>query len=199
MVPRAPSCKLDCICATRRFSWFECVFNGGLLTRHCCRARYFVTGSKDMTARIYSVDPTPGFIPITLAAHRSSIVGAAFSADGDVVYTSSKDAALFTWTWTARPELPSSALAVVKADSGGDGDGDDRAGGSELAVSSRLPGSRGAAAAVAKRTRNVEVPNPRADAGDKYSVLVGEWRLTNRHFFKQDGAKVWAHGGGCSG
>ena len=166
-------------------------------------SRYFLTGSKDMSLRIHSVDPIPGFVPITLSGHRSTIIGAYFSAEGDTIYSVSKDAAVFTWQWTKRVALPSRALqglAAASADGGDDSsDGDDGPSRSHAskkkkavapAASLRREKGTAAASAVAKRSRFQEVPNPVASDGSAYSVLVGEWRLINKHFFKQDHAKV---------
>ena len=141
-----------------------------------------------MTARVYSVDPIPGFIPITLSGHRSTIIAAHFSSEGDTIYTCSKDAALFSWAWTARPALPASAAAAIEDAADDDSDSDGAATRPRRRDVALVKAT--AASAVAKRTRNVEVPDPTSSAAGDYSVLVGEWRLISRHFFKQDHAKA---------
>ncbi|KNC96819.1 snoRNA-binding rRNA-processing protein PWP2 [Spizellomyces punctatus DAOM BR117] len=60
-------------------------------------SRFFLTGSKDMTARLYAVDPIEGFHGAVLAGHRDTVVGAWFSKDVNTVYTVGKDGALFEW------------------------------------------------------------------------------------------------------
>ncbi|OZJ06598.1 hypothetical protein BZG36_00413 [Bifiguratus adelaidae] len=60
-------------------------------------SKYFVSGSKDMSARIFSLDPIEGFTPSTLSGHREVLKGAWFSEEGNEVYTVSKDGALFVW------------------------------------------------------------------------------------------------------
>ena len=42
----------------------------------CCR--FFIVGSKDMTARIYSLNPMENFVPVTLSGHRNTVIGCLF-------------------------------------------------------------------------------------------------------------------------
>ena len=44
-------------------------------------SRAFLTTSKDMTARLFTLDPLEGFRPLTLAGHREAVLSAHFSAD----------------------------------------------------------------------------------------------------------------------
>lgn len=48
-------------------------------------SRFFLTASKDLTAKIWSLDPEEGFIPTTLGGHRQGVVGAWFSKDQETV------------------------------------------------------------------------------------------------------------------
>jgi periodic tryptophan protein 2 len=48
-------------------------------------SRFFLSGSKDLTARIWSLDPEEGFEPTTLAGHRQGVRGAWFSIDQETV------------------------------------------------------------------------------------------------------------------
>jgi len=68
-------------------------------------SKFFVTGSKDLSARIFSVDPYPDFHPYTLAGHRDYVVGAFFSEDGNEIYTIGRDGGAYMWTWTTSPNL----------------------------------------------------------------------------------------------
>ncbi|KAJ3185825.1 hypothetical protein HDU85_001194 [Gaertneriomyces sp. JEL0708] len=61
-------------------------------------SRFFVTGSKDMTARVYAVNPVEGFTGAVLSGHRDAVLGAWFSKDADIVYTVGRDGALFEWS-----------------------------------------------------------------------------------------------------
>lgn len=44
----------------------------------CLFLRFFIVGSRDMSARIYSLNPMENFAPITLSGHRNSVIGCYF-------------------------------------------------------------------------------------------------------------------------
>jgi periodic tryptophan protein 2 len=44
-------------------------------------SQWFVTGAKDTTCRIYSLNPVEGYKPVQLTAHRDKIVGVFFEQD----------------------------------------------------------------------------------------------------------------------
>jgi hypothetical protein len=73
---------------------------------------YLVTGSRDMTCRIYSLHPIPGFIPVTLSGHRDAVV-AAYFAEEDVIYSVAADGACYVWAWKARPDVHEAAAAAL--------------------------------------------------------------------------------------
>jgi WD40 repeat protein len=50
-------------------------------------SRFFLTASKDLTARMWSLNPEEGFVPTTLGGHRQGVVGAWFSKDQETVGT----------------------------------------------------------------------------------------------------------------
>ncbi|ORX46795.1 WD40 repeat-like protein [Hesseltinella vesiculosa] len=60
-------------------------------------SNYFLTSSKDMTSKMYSLNPIADFKPVTLSGHRAAVLGAYFSSDMAHIYTISKDGALFHW------------------------------------------------------------------------------------------------------
>ncbi|KAK9479180.1 WD40-repeat-containing domain protein [Lipomyces japonicus] len=62
-------------------------------------SRFFLTTSKDSTARIYSVSSDDSSAATVLGGHRDSVVGAFFSADQETIYTVARDGALFTWKY----------------------------------------------------------------------------------------------------
>ena len=64
-------------------------------------SRFFVSASKDMTARIWSLDPEEGFEPTVLSGHHEGVKNAWFSSDQESVYTVSQDGALFKWEYVA--------------------------------------------------------------------------------------------------
>jgi periodic tryptophan protein 2 len=51
-------------------------------------SRFFLTSSKDLTARIWSLDPEEGFEPTTLAGHKEGVKNAWFSKDQETVCAS---------------------------------------------------------------------------------------------------------------
>ncbi|KDQ06907.1 hypothetical protein BOTBODRAFT_181182 [Botryobasidium botryosum FD-172 SS1] len=60
-------------------------------------SKFFMSTSRDMTARLFTLDPLEGFRPKTFAGHRDAIVNVYFSADSKTIYTVSRDGAVFTW------------------------------------------------------------------------------------------------------
>ena len=59
--------------------------------------RFFLSTSKDMSARLFSLDPLPGFRPKTFTGHRDAVIEAFFSLDERTIYTVSRDGACLTW------------------------------------------------------------------------------------------------------
>ncbi|ORY31612.1 WD40-repeat-containing domain protein [Naematelia encephala] len=59
--------------------------------------RYFLTTGRDMTARLFTLDPLRGFKPKSFGGHRDVVLGAWFSDDEKTIYTVSRDGAVFTW------------------------------------------------------------------------------------------------------
>lgn len=64
-------------------------------------SRFFLSASKDLTARVWSLNQEEGFIPTVLSGHRQGVVGAYFSKDQETIYTISKDGAVFDWKYVA--------------------------------------------------------------------------------------------------
>ncbi|KFH41296.1 Periodic tryptophan protein-like protein [Hapsidospora chrysogenum ATCC 11550] len=62
-------------------------------------SRFFLTASKDLTVRIWSLNPEEGFQPTVLSGHKQGVVGAWFSQDQETIYTVSKDGAVFMWKY----------------------------------------------------------------------------------------------------
>lgn len=67
-------------------------------------SRFFLSASKDLTARIWSLDPEEGFTPTVLAGHRTAVRAAWFSKDQETIWTVSKDGALFQWQYLPSPD-----------------------------------------------------------------------------------------------
>ncbi|KAF7559042.1 hypothetical protein G7046_g5113 [Stylonectria norvegica] len=62
-------------------------------------SRFFLTASKDLTARIWSLDAEEGFTPTVLSGHKQAVIGAWFSENQETIYTVSKDGAVFDWQY----------------------------------------------------------------------------------------------------
>ncbi|CAG8453180.1 5860_t:CDS:2 [Paraglomus brasilianum] len=58
-------------------------------------SQYFISCSKDMTARIYSVNPIEGFTKTVLSGHKDTVVGAFFTKNQKTIYTVGHDGVLF--------------------------------------------------------------------------------------------------------
>ncbi|GAA5907233.1 hypothetical protein JCM8208_006726 [Rhodotorula glutinis] len=61
-------------------------------------SRFFLTTSKDMTAKLYTLYPVEGYRPKTFSGHRDAVLAAYFSQDHKTIYTVSRDGAIFTWS-----------------------------------------------------------------------------------------------------
>jgi periodic tryptophan protein 2 len=72
-------------------------------------SRFFLSASRDMTARIWNIAEEEGHARTTLGGHRQAIVGAWFSKDQETIYTVSKDGALFVWKYMLRYDAPEGA------------------------------------------------------------------------------------------
>lgn len=68
-------------------------------------SRFFLSASKDLTARIWSLDPEEGFTPTVLAGHRTAVYAAWFSNDQETIWTIAKDGALFRWQYLPPPDV----------------------------------------------------------------------------------------------
>lgn len=64
-------------------------------------SRFFVSASRDMTARIWSLDPEEGFTPTVLSGHREGVKNAWFSSNQEVLHTVSQDGAVFRWEFVS--------------------------------------------------------------------------------------------------
>jgi periodic tryptophan protein 2 len=77
---------------------------------------FFLSSARDLTARIWSLDPLPEFIPTTLAGHREGVIGAYFSKDQETIFTISKDGAVFQWEYTGNPRAIETDDVTMKDD-----------------------------------------------------------------------------------
>ncbi|KAH7470736.1 hypothetical protein PRIC2_001242 [Phytophthora ramorum] len=62
-------------------------------------SKFFVTGSEDLSARVFSVDGYEGFKPLTLSGHRDVVVGAFFAEDDKSIFTVGRDGGAYEWKY----------------------------------------------------------------------------------------------------
>lgn len=68
-------------------------------------SRFFLSASKDLTARVWSLDPEEGFEPTVLSGHRQQVRNVWFSADQESIFTVSEDGALFRWEYVSSQQV----------------------------------------------------------------------------------------------
>ncbi|KKK12900.1 hypothetical protein P175DRAFT_0523917 [Aspergillus ochraceoroseus IBT 24754] len=67
-------------------------------------SRFILTSSKDLTARVWSLDPEDGFEPTTLSGHRQAVRAAFFSGDQESIYTVGRDCVLYRWEYVSKKD-----------------------------------------------------------------------------------------------
>lgn len=77
-------------------------------------SQYFVTGSKDLTARVFTVHKKLGYVPPTLGGHRSPLVNAYFDQRRMALYTVTRDGAMLVWHRIAQEASAVAAVAKGK-------------------------------------------------------------------------------------
>ena len=70
---------------------------------HVCwdkKGEFLLSSSSDNTARVFSLSKIDKFRATTLAGQKESLVGSFFAGEGGtIIYTVSRDGAVFTWNW----------------------------------------------------------------------------------------------------
>eukprot|EP00051_Salpingoeca_urceolata_P015317 m.198012 g.198012 ORF g.198012 m.198012 type:complete len:909 (+) comp18362_c0_seq2:64-2790(+) len=142
-------------------------------------SRFFVTGSVDATCRVYTLNPLPGYKPVTLTAHRDKLINVFFANNSLDIYSVSKDGTLLHWHHDTvdRPIVERKRKLVARkrkaqpADSGSNEESD----GSDSSDGGDEDGE----------TQTVAVQVPK-------TATVPKWYLTkeDKHYFLQDHAKV---------
>ncbi|KAI9047224.1 hypothetical protein LZ554_008678 [Drepanopeziza brunnea f. sp. 'monogermtubi'] len=69
-------------------------------------SRFFLSSSKDLTARIWSLETEDVSAKTVLGGHREGVLGAYFSKDQETIYTISKDGAVFERKYLPSPHAP---------------------------------------------------------------------------------------------
>ncbi|CAH6723075.1 periodic tryptophan protein 2 [[Candida] jaroonii] len=66
-------------------------------------SRFFISTSKDMTSKLFSINSEESDVAMTLSGHRDYVINAFFNQTQEIIYTLSKDGALFKWEYTEKP------------------------------------------------------------------------------------------------
>ena len=137
-----------------------------------------LAGSRDATARVWTVETTRNFLPVTLSGHKSNIVGAYFShkMEGtcrvvDACYTISEDGALVHWECMYNQEEEQDME-----------NGDDF----EVKIDDAVDFFSGG------KSKSLVFPEFESSSGSTQAneLVKARWRLKTRQYFHQEGAKV---------
>ena len=86
-------------------------------------SRFFVTGSEDATCRVFSLDPIPGYEPVSLTAHRDRLVSVHFCKTGRNIYSVSHDGVVLYWkAYEEDQEINADASSSTDEEGSGDDD-----------------------------------------------------------------------------
>lgn len=136
-----------------------------------------LAGSRDATVRIWTVETTNMFLPITLSGHKSAIVGAYFAhkMEGtrrvvDACYTISEDGALVNWECMYNQQ---EEQTIEK--------GEDF----EVKIDDAVDFFSGG-----KPTDLLFPEFESSGSTQAHELVKAIWRLKTRHYFHQEGAKV---------
>ncbi|KAG2492638.1 hypothetical protein HYH03_009054 [Edaphochlamys debaryana] len=176
---------------------------------------FIAAASRDITLRVFSLDPIPGYEPPTLAGHKEAIVRVFFASPealakgtstagepAPAMYSLSADGALHGWTYAAsaaytldnlaphrakrrRQEQAQAAEAEAEAEQG---EGEEGAG--DAAARRRQPGASTSAGAGAGGEEGAPAGSGRPGA---FPWLAGgKWYLSAKHYLQARGARVSA-------
>lgn len=67
-------------------------------------SRFFISTSKDMTSKLFSIDSEESSVAKTFSGHRDYVINAFFNETQEIIYTLSKDGAIFKWEYTEKPQ-----------------------------------------------------------------------------------------------
>lgn len=130
--------------------------------------QFIAAASKDLTARVYSLNPIPGWTPPTLAGHKDALVGVFFTTPATQqaaelagqqavrLYTVSKDGALFGWSINPAGQAGAGKSTPAAVD-------DEQAAADEQQQQRR-----------------------------EQELASGSWSLASKHYFMQRGARLSA-------
>ncbi|PRW59321.1 periodic tryptophan 2-like protein [Chlorella sorokiniana] len=200
-------------------------------------SQWLVVGGKDLSARVFSLNPIEGYRPPTLAGHREPIVAVHFTSaklqesagligkEAPHVYTLSKDGALHAWTYrkpdAAAEEAAAAAAAAAEQEAAAAGRKRRRADGEEEGEEGASSGEEGGSGSGSEeeeeeggsssseeeeevseeeeeeqqqgqRRQQQAAAQPPAAPEQSRTFAGGHWKLTEKHYFNQRGAKLSA-------
>ncbi|KIY70735.1 WD40 repeat-like protein [Cylindrobasidium torrendii FP15055 ss-10] len=79
-------------------------------------SKCFITTSRDMTARLWTLNPVEGFRHRTFGGHKDAVIGAYFSTDSSTIYTVSRDGVVFTWRAREAEESDDEPIASTSSE-----------------------------------------------------------------------------------
>ncbi|KAK1928495.1 Periodic tryptophan protein 2 [Phytophthora citrophthora] len=139
-------------------------------------SKFFVTGAEDLSARVFSVDPYPGFKPLTLSGHRDVVVGAFFAEDDRSIFTVGRDGGAFEWKY----KLPDVEMLEQSEEEENDEEDEDKEDDQESESDSEDE------AAGKKRKRKL---SEEKDSIPEIARAI-KWYTCQKHVLKMDFAKV---------
>ncbi|KAI8925529.1 quinon protein alcohol dehydrogenase-like superfamily [Entophlyctis helioformis] len=131
-------------------------------------SKFLVTGSRDMTCRVYSMSLDNRFPGAVLTGHNDVVVGAWFAKDLASIYTVGRDGALYQWSINNN-----GSWAVDDAQEEEQQEEEEE----EEEETGRGP-----------RKQTSAVKRRKGDEGKK--IRVQRWRSEKRHYFNQNHAKI---------
>ena len=191
-------------------------------------SQFFVSGSRDATARLHSLHPQPGFEPVAFSAQHDAVVGAYFSKAHDQLYTVARDGAAYVWEYdvleegaedefdeeaeraaargsaAGRVALAARKKAALRAEKrqrvaapgGGSDEEEDEEEEEEEeeedgSSSGSGSGSSSSSSSSSSGSEDEDDEEEGVPATKELSVPArAHWRLKEKHFFKQNHAKV---------
>ncbi|KJE90934.1 WD repeat protein [Capsaspora owczarzaki ATCC 30864] len=83
-------------------------------------SQFFLTAAQDMTCRLHSLHPIPGFVPLTFSGHRDAVISCFFSNDLQHIYTIGRDGSAFVYGHkrTVALEAPAPAASAEETTTG---------------------------------------------------------------------------------
>lgn len=158
---------------------------------------WIAAASKDLTSRIFSMNPIEGYRPPTLAGHKDTPVAVHFttkrvqeaagllSKETPVLYTLSRDGALHAWSYY-KSEEEEQKQVEAEGEEATSSDSSASESGSDLEEEEGVPGKQGSGLQKLKKV---------SSAAEPYQSLTfsgGHWKLTDKYYFNQRGAKLTA-------